>query len=253
MSTVDPVQARQQREEARLGSPGALVGVVIGLVLIVIGAAVEVRALFAIAEFDSAANTDEPPLAIFGMILGLPLLLAGMFTHLGSSRRYTGKLLGSLGVGALPMLFVGFAIGAWWGIASLPAPGALWMLPVGLTVLAALLLVIGAVARLRRRGRRDVLAQLLTSGQITQGTIVEIPETDPSSGGLIAAMTVSFTDLEGTTRWVTKTGQWRRRDLPATGDGATVLYDPARASDTSRIWVAPIGSSTAADFTRWHA
>ena len=253
MSTIDPLEARIRRDEARLGSPGALIGVVIGLSLIVIGAAIEVRALFGFAEFDSAPTTDEPPIAIFGMVVGLPLLLAGMFTHLGSSRRYTGKLLASPGVGALPMLFVGFAIGAWWGVLSLTDPGALWMLPVGLSVVAALLLLLGAVVRLRRRGRRDVLAHLATSGRIVEGTIVEIPEIDPSSGGLLGPVTVSFTDLDGITRWVTKTGQWRRRDLPATGDGATVLYDPASPSDTSRIWVAPVGSSTAADFTRWHA
>jgi hypothetical protein len=253
MSTVDPIEARRRREAARIGSPAALVGVVIGLLMIAVGAALEVRALFGFAEFDGAGDTAEPPLAVFGMIVGLPLLIIGFFVHIGASRRFTGKLISAPVVGPLPILFVGLAVGAWWGVLSLPSPGAFWLVPIGLSILALAFLLLGAVVRARRRSQKDVLAHLLSHGRIEQGLIVEIPEIDPTSGGLLGTVTVKFTDAGGTDRWVQKTGQWPRRDLPVTGDPASVLYDPARPADTSRIWLAPLGSRTAADFTRWHA
>lgn len=110
MSTVNPVEARRQREAARIGSTSAAVGMLIGLALIVLGGAFEVRALFGFAEFDGQQN--DPPLAIFGMILGLPMILVGFFVHIGSSRRFTGRLLSAPGVGPLTMLVFGFALGA---------------------------------------------------------------------------------------------------------------------------------------------
>lgn len=252
MSTVDPVEARRQREAARVGSPGAVVGMVIGLALLVIGAALEVRGLFGLAEFDNMSEGDQPPLAIAGMVIGLPLILAGMFIHIGASRRFTGRLLSAPGVGRTSMLFVGLSIGAWWGVLSLPSQGALWLIPVGATLLTAAMLIAGVVNRIRRRTRRDVLAQLVARGRIAPAVVVEIPEIDASSGGLLGPVTVKFVDANGVDRWVTKHGQWKRADLPATGDAATVVFDPERPSDTSRIWVGPAGSSSAADFERWH-
>jgi hypothetical protein len=253
MSTVDPIEARRRREAARVGSPAALVGVVIGLLLIAIGAALEARAILGFAEFDAMGDTDEPPLAIVGMVVGLPLLIVGFFVHIGASRRFTGKLLSAPAVGPGSILFVGLALGAWWGVLSLPSPGAFWLVPIGLSILAALSLLIGAIARARRRSQKGVLSHLLVHGRIDQGVIVEIPEIDPSSGGLLGTVTVKFTDADGTDRWVQKAGQWPRRDLPVTGDPVSVLYDPALPSETSRIWVAPPGSRTEADFTRWHS
>ncbi|WP_291049726.1 hypothetical protein [Herbiconiux sp.] len=253
MSTVDPIQARERRQAARIGSPAAAVGIVIGLLMILVGAALEMRALFGFAEFDAMGETDEPPLAIVGMVVGLPLLIIGFLVHLGSSRRFTGRLLSAPVVGPVSILFTGLAAGAWWGAFALPEPGAFWLLPIGLSVLSVLSLLLGAVGRARRRSQKDVLAHVLTHGRIQSGVITEIPEIDPSSGGLLGTVTVKFTDATGTDRWVQKAGQWARRDLPATGDPAAVLYDPARPGDTSRIWVAPAGSTTAADFTRWHA
>ncbi|TAJ49842.1 MAG: hypothetical protein EPO52_02570 [Herbiconiux sp.] len=253
MSTVDPVEARAQRERARIGSPGAVVGIVIGLVMIALGAALEVRALYGFAEFDALGDSDGPPLAVFGMIVGLPLMIIGFFVHTGATRRFTGTLLSAPGVGPLSILFVGFAGGAWWGASSVSTTGILWLIPIGVTALALLLLVIGISNRMRRRSRNGVLAHLATHGRIVAAEIVEIPEIDPSSGGLIGPITVTFHDADGTARWVTKTGQWKRRDLPKTGDAASVLFDPGAPDDTSRIWVAPVGSTSAADFSRWHS
>jgi len=253
MSTVDPVEARAQREAARIGSPAAAVGIVIGLALIALGAVLEVRALYGFAEFDALGETEEPPLAIFGMIAGLPLMLLGFFVHIAASRRFTGRLLSAPGVGPLSILFVGFAVGAWWGALSVPTSGALWLIPIGVTVLAVLFLLLGMTSRLRRRTRHNVLVHLVNHGRVAPAEIVEIPVIDPSSGGLLGPVTVKFTDANGVDRWVTKTGQWKERDLLKTGDPASVLFDPTAPDDTARIWVGPAGSSTAADFSRWHA
>lgn len=252
MSLVDPAEARRRRAAARVGSRASLAWVVVGLVCIAVGAALLVRALFGFAELDASGDSGEPPLAVFGMVVGLPLVLLGFFTHIGASRRFTGRLLSAPGIGPGSVLFVGFAVGAWWGVASLADPGALWLVAAGATVLAVVSLAIGVVARARRRAQRAVLDQLVVGGRTTAGVITEIPEVDPSSGGLIGTVTVRFTDAAGMERWVRKTGQWRRSELPATGDPATVLHDPDRPGDESRIWVGPVGSATAADFTRWH-
>jgi len=253
MSTIDPVDARARREAARIGSPGAAAGIVIGLAMIALGAVLEVRALYGFAELDARGGADEPPLAVFGMIVGLPLMIAGFFVHTASSRRFTGRLLSAPGVGPVSILFVGFAGGAWWGALSVSTTGALWLIPIGATVLALLLLLLGVTTRIRRRTRHEALDHLVAHGRITSGEIVEIPEIDPTSGGLLGSVTVMFTDAAGVDRWVTKTGQWRRQDLPKTGDPASVLFDTTAPDDTSRIWVGPPASRTAADFRRWHA
>ena len=251
MSTIDPIEARRRREAAATGSPGALAGVILGLVIIALGAAFETRALFAFGEMTT--ETTEPPLAVFGLAVGVPLLLLGFFAHLGSVRRYTGRLLGSPVAGPLPVLVAGSAIGAWWGLAALPTIDGWWLVPTGLSVAAVLLFVLGRAVRARRRAQHEVLARLVTEGRVVEGRIVEIAEIEPSSGGLLGPVTVTFTDHAGVDRWVTKSGQWTREQLPATGDPASVLYDPADPSDETRIWVAPPGSTTAADFLRWHS
>lgn len=127
------------------------------------------------------------------------------------------------------------------------------MIPAALTLLGALLLIVGVRTRMRRRNRAEALAELLSRGRPVPGVIAEIPEIDPSSGGLIGNVTVSFVDAAGVPRWVTKAGQWKSSDLPKTGDAASVIFDPAKPDDQSSIWVGPAGSATVADFTRWHS
>lgn len=125
--------------------------------------------------------------------------------------------------------------------------------PVVLGAIALVAFVTGTRARLRRRSRRTGLAQVLTTGRIVPGLIVEIAEIDASSGGLIGPITVKFTDLSGVDRWVKKVGQWKRADLPTTGDSAAVLFDPQDPGNTARIWVGPPGSATTAAFRLWHS
>ncbi|MUL84331.1 MULTISPECIES: hypothetical protein [unclassified Mycolicibacterium] len=247
MSTVDPAEVRRRRDAARRGSPSSLAWIFVWDVVVVAGAVLLARAQYAFAEM--SADMSSPPWSTAGWV-GLPLVLLGLLGHFGAARRYTGKLLGSPFIGPVPLMLIGFAIGTWWGWSSVPGT---WMwVPLATTALAAVCVVAAVIARSRRRSRAGVLGALLAGGRIVPGAITDIAEIEPSSGGLIGPVTVMFTDSEGVDRWVTKTGQWRRADLPKNGDAAAVLFDPADPANTRRIWVGPSGSRTGEDFSRWN-
>ncbi|WP_159474466.1 hypothetical protein [Chryseobacterium sp. 18068] len=251
-NTKDPIKMRKQGIAKQKGSMSSLLGILIGHIMISLGGILITRSMFGFLE-QEMTNSNEPPLAIFSMVAGLPLIIFGFFVHTGASRRFTGKLLSSPVIGSGPVLFIGFAIGAWWGALSLPVLGSLWLIPSVLSLIAGLLLLASILVRRRRSVRYDVLTHMIKEGKIAAALITDIPEIDPSSGGLIGTITVKFTDIAGVDRWVQKTGQWKRLDLPKTGDAATVLYDPQHPENNSRIWVGPAGSTTIADFTLWHS
>ncbi|PWN59598.1 hypothetical protein [Chryseobacterium oncorhynchi] len=251
-NTTDPIEMRKQRIARQKGSQGALLGILIGHAMILLGGVLIARSIFGFLEQDMT-NSDEPPLAIFGMIVGLPFIIFGFFVHTGACRRFTGKLLSSPFVGPVPVLFIGFAVGAWWGLLSLSAKGIFWLIPTILSIIAILLLLSNILLRKSRSAKYKVLTRIITEGKITPALITDIPEIDPSSGGLIGTITVKFTDMAGVDRWVQKIGQWKRSDLPKTGDVATILYDPQHPENVSTIWVGPQGSTTIADFTLWHS
>ncbi|MGU3375096.1 hypothetical protein [Chryseobacterium sp. M5A1_1a] len=251
-NTTDPIEMRKQRIARQKGSQAALLGILIGLAMILLGGVLIARSIFGFLEQD-LTNSDEPPLAIFGMVAGLPFIIFGLFVHIGASRRFTGKLLSSPGIGSGPILFIGLAIGAWWGALSLSVLGMLWLIPSILSVIAILLLLTGVLTRMRRSEKYNMLTRMIKEGKITTALITDIPVIDPNSGGLIGTITVKFTDMAGVDRWVQKTGQWHRSDLPKTGDTATVLYDPKHPENVSRMWIGPQGSTTITDFTLWHS
>ncbi|KFF10566.1 hypothetical protein IW15_19715 [Chryseobacterium soli] len=251
-NTIDPIEARKQRIARQKGSKGALLGILIGHAMIFLGGVLILRSVFGFLELN-ITESGEPPLAIFGMAAGLPFIILGLFIHIGASRRFTGKLFSFPGIGPGPVLFTGFAIGAWWGALSLPVQGALWLIPSILTLIAGLLWLSGILLRIRRYAKYNMLTRMIKDGKITAALITDIPEIDPTSGGLIGTVTVKFTDMAGVDRWVQKTGQWKRVDLPKTGDAATVLYDPQHPENISTIWVGPPGSTTITDFTLWHS
>jgi hypothetical protein len=151
VSTRDQLRASQHRDASKVGSPTAVAGIVIGLVLIAAGAAVQVRALFSVAELDTARDLSELSLPVFGLVIGVPLLLAGFFVHIAANLRFPGKLTRTPGIGRAAVLFIGLSTGAWWGLASVPSSRALWLIPVAVTVPAVLLLV--REVRTRRRPR----------------------------------------------------------------------------------------------------
>lgn len=251
-NTTDPIEMRKQRIARQQGSRAALLGILIGHAMIVLGGVLIARSIFGFLEQDMT-NSDEPPLAIFGMTAGLPFVIFGLFVHISASRRFTGKLLSSPVVGPGPVLFIGLAAGAWWGALSLPVMGTLWLIPTILSIIAGAFLLTGILIRMGRAARYNILTRMIKEGKITVALITDIPTIDPTSGGLIGTITVKFTDIAGVNRWVQKTGQWNRHELPQTGDAATVLYDPKHPENVSTIWVGPPGSATVKDFTLWHS
>ncbi|WP_293942672.1 MULTISPECIES: hypothetical protein [unclassified Sphingobacterium] len=251
-NTTDPIARRKQRTTRQRGSKAALCGILIGHAMILVGGMLVVRSLFGFLE-ENVTNAGEPPLAIFGMAGGLPFIIFGFFVHIGACRRFTGKLLSSPGVGAGPILFLGFALGAWWGVLSLPVLGLLWLIPTILTAIALLFLSISVFLRMRRSTKNDLLRRMINEGKIAAALITDIPAIEPSSAGLIGTITVRFTDMNGVHRWVQKIGQWKRQDLPQIGGIATVLYDPRQPENDAGIWVGPPGSTTVTDFTFWHS
>lgn len=252
MSLIDPAETRRQREAARRGSGLAVVVMVIGLVVTFAGGVMMMRAMIGFAEIE--AGTEQPPWAIFLMVVGLPAIIVGIPLHLGGASRYSGRLAAAPVVGPLTVMLAGLAAGCWWGLLTTDGLAAVWrIVTIALTALTVLSLVLGALGRRRRRLRRSRLDTLVRTGRVVPGVVTEIAEIDASSGGLIGPITVKFTDDRGADRWVQKIGQWKRAALPRNGDPAAVLFDPADPGDTDRIWVGPAGSRSAAEFTAWHS
>ncbi|MFT4085346.1 MAG: hypothetical protein QM638_22425 [Nocardioides sp.] len=252
MSIYDPIEERRRRRAARHGSKPSAVMLVIGWVVALVGGVLELRSIYGFAGV--TGDADQPTSAIVFQVIGLPAILLGLFLSFTGASRYTGRLLAVPFVSPLTIMFAGFAVGAWWGLSDLGDPDlVLSTLPPVLSALTALMLLAGIRARLRRRARRGALEELVVTGRIVPGLITDIPEGDPNADGLIGPVTVRFTDSAGVDRWVQKVGQWRRTELPKTGDPAAVLFDPGDPGNTGHTWVGPLGSVTAADFSRWHS
>ncbi len=254
MSTTDPVAERRRREAARRGSPTTAVGLVVTGALTAIGAGLVAATLLAFASIGDFTEAPLFPWPALGLALGIPALVVGSIVHSGLARRFTGRALEYPVVGPLTIQLLGAAIGAWVGwLAPVAGPpgGVWWLVPVGLTALALLTLVTGIRGRLGKRAARESLAAQLATGRITAGEVTAIPEIGPDSGGLLGEIVVRFVDDAGTERWVQRLGQWKRHELPKTGDTVAVLFDPAAPGDTKRIWIGPADSRTVEDFSRW--
>lgn len=257
MSTTDPVAERRRREAAKLGAPRYAVALVISGAVIALGAGVLAAMLLGFGAMDEFTEAAPFPWPGLGMVIGLPALILGFLAHTGFARKYTGRPLDYPLVGPLTLMLGGGAIGGWIGWAGWFAPagsrpgGLWWLVPAGLTVLAALSLASGAGSRIRKRAGRRTLAEVLVSGRITAGEATAIPDISPESNALLGEIVVRFVDDAGTERWVQRLGQWKRPELPKTGDTVAVLFDPAAPGDTKRIWIGPADARTAEDFSRW--
>lgn len=248
MSIVDPAEARRRRALQQQGSPAALRRVVFWDLVLVVGATLLARALFAFAAVPSEQE-NPPAIWIAAAWVGLPAVILGLSRHADAVRRYRGSYTGGPFPGPLALLLVGFAAGSWWGSAD--AVAVLLWIPLVVTAVAVLAIIVAVLRRARRNGNARELAAVLVAGRIVPGVITGIAEIDPSSGGLIGPITVRFTDTAGVDRWVTKTGQWSASDLPRDGDSVDVLFDPAEPGNVGRIWIGPEGSRDPADFSRW--
>jgi len=285
MSTIDPVQRRAERAAARQGSPGGILRHVVLQTLqfvaaVVFGMGLVVMAdLSRVTELNSVFGTWDSRLE--GMIWAFPVGLMGMIS-LGiavafSAGRITGRPMSFPVVGPATVVLVGIALGftllapgmtppdqvgvrldpsfgdseAWgpaewiWYRLDVWGPALLW-------VLAAAAAALGITARLRRRARRDLLADLVATGALVPGEVTEAPMPSPEAANTIARITVRYSDQLGTVRWVEPTIAVRTRDLPAAGATVAVVYDRNAPGDVQRIFVGPADARTADDFRRWN-
>ncbi|PWD50660.1 hypothetical protein C8046_08330 [Serinibacter arcticus] len=288
MSTIDPARVRRERSQARQGSFGAAIGVVLGNLLILAGGASAGWATagdtflgqfrdHALNHFFAESPTDLGPSGfdLVALPVGIVLPIIGMFVLTAAARAYTGQIMSFPLVGPLTVWLAGFAAGLTARIHEWPPP-----LTVGVRVdesfgedevwsstdwawyhadrwipwvavgVALLSLVTGVIARARRAGRRRELDRLVLKGQRTIGDVTEIPTLTEGSA-LLAPWTVHFVDRSLTDRWVTSSGKFPRDDLPRVGDRVTVLYDPAAPGDRRRIYLGGLEAHTAEDFLRW--
>ncbi|MEU2948975.1 DUF3592 domain-containing protein [Nocardiopsis alba] len=279
MSTVDPAAAREARLRRLVGSPKALILTLVGgLTLVLAGGAVgyavsaimdRVRVSTVNSVFSDTESTMAywvTPIAAIGSIIGF---LA--YSHW--SHRYSGGR--SIHPRPVTLWFLGIAVTMWWATTYLWAPvdmvgtaidpvfgeheawgtGAWfsyamrWWAPGLATIVFVLSLVFGFLSRVRERRGRELLGRLLREGTRTTGEVTELTlPVSNDSGPSVTHWTFSFTDLRGQRRWVQRIQRLPRGRVLSIGGPVTVLYDPSRPHDTSRIFVALEGGDRAEDY-----
>ena len=271
MSTVDPRILRAEKQE-RSRRSGRRVGVVIILGIVHaglwalagygFGQIFDTMRLMAINQvgdgWDSRFDGTMPILFIAGVVLGA---LLG-FAVTGAA----GRLLGMAGATLLPVFTgaAGIAIGLalfypeWTppesygqllgftdGDASTPWDTSAWIqywMPVWLPVvfgIAAVILLVAVVltaSGARRKAKR--VAERVTTGRKVAGVVTEVLPTGMEINGLPRLQfTVTFRDLAGIDRWVTKKGNFSPAALPRAGDAAVVWFDPLNPGSEKDIAV----------------
>ncbi|RXZ47541.1 hypothetical protein ESP57_13405 [Agromyces fucosus] len=111
------------------------------------------------------------------------------------------------------------------GASLLDFPGWLGLLFIAFGVFVWVMTFV-ARGRQRRRSAREL--QTLTDGVETTATVTRVPPgPNPSSRGLWAAVTFTFTDASGAQRWVERTMLIRRAGDVKVGDTTRLWYDRA--------------------------
>ncbi|MGX5697627.1 hypothetical protein ACWKWP_15620 [Agromyces soli] len=283
MSTIDPAAARRERLERQQGSLGAaLAAAFSGLLLVATGAMtaygfaafldqfriMSLNSVF--STWDSQMGSPFPwlPIGIVGSIVAWAL-------YVRWNHRYSGTTARFVGPGPLSVLLIGLVGGLWFGCLSWTAPDevgtavdptlgedepwdagawifytAQWWLPIGFTVLALAAFTAGMLGRRARTARGELLDRLLISGRRAEGVVTESTTPSGEASWNIFSLTVKFTDLTATDRWVTRAVKYRSAEVPPVGAPMTVLYDPSAPGDESRIFLASGPATTADDFRR---
>lgn len=110
----------------------------------------------------------------------------------------------------------------------------------GLILLAfAVLVTLGGLrARSRVRSRARTQDAAVASGTRATAVVTDVPPgPDPSSRGLWAKVTFTFTDLSGTQRWVQRPLLIRRSGDVSLGDTTLLWYDSSNPGDDASIVV----------------
>ncbi len=272
MSTVDPQQARREREARHRRTPLALAMTVLGGLLVTAAGAVGGAAIgqFVLvfrmmnlnSVFSDSPDPDTVPWAAPVAVVGT-LAAAAVYTRW--NHRWSGRTTDVAGIGVLPLWLVGAAAFLWWTTQTQwPAPdrvgtavdptfghdeawsagdwvwyATVWWVPALVTLLAVLACTAGGVTRLGRGSRRARLTDVLQQGQRTTGEVTAVSgATTPDASRTLLRWTFTFVDLQGVRRWVERTEGFAHGEGPVLGHVVTVLYDPARPGDRKRIFAA---------------
>ncbi|RDH98546.1 hypothetical protein DEU32_105141 [Curtobacterium sp. AG1037] len=270
MSTVDPQQARREREARFRRTPLALAMTVLGGLLVVAAGAVGGAAIgqfvlvFRMMNLNSVfSHSPDPDTALWAAPVAVVGTLVAAAVYTRWNHRWSGRTSDVAGIGVLPLWLVGAAAFLWWTTQTQwPAPdrvgtevdptfghdqawsvgdwvwyATVWWLPALVTVFAVLACVAGGVTRLGRGSRRARLTDVLQQGSRTTGEVTAVSgATTPDAARTLLRWTFTFVDLQGVRRWVERTEGFAPGEGPELGRAVTVLYDPARPGDRKRIF-----------------
>ncbi|WP_187977355.1 hypothetical protein [Mycetocola sp. JXN-3] len=284
MSTTDPLAAAHTRlREYRGSGRAAFLTTLWGILLLASGAtlAYAFSGLFDLlraATLNSIfSDTPDGPLGAHFFWL-LPIGFIGSLLSFALHRiwgtRFTGTLFTPV-LGTLTIALIGWSIAAWyaaslfvrpdrigttvdpafgqnepWGVWAWIMYAGRWWWPGIITTLCVISLIIGVVSRARRRRRTMILDGLLTGGRRTPGLITSAPTASPDAARVLGRLTIQFTDSAGTRRWIQPTVRLERALIPAVGSTVTVLFDPLKPGDTTRIFWSFGPGTTREEFTQ---
>lgn len=284
MSTVDPQQARREREARYRGSTPALTMTVVGALLVVAAGVIgglavsdfvlRFRMMTVNSIFSDSPDPETHLWAAPSAVVGT-LVAVGVYTRW--NHRWSGRTTDLVGLGPLPLWLVGATACTWWatttqwpapdrvGVAVDPTFGhdetwgvgtwiwytAVWWLPGLLTVVTVLALVAGGATRVGRGNRRARLTDVMANGRRTTGEVTAISGgTTPDASRTLLRWTFSFVDLHGVRRWVERTEGFTHGTAPVLGGTVTVLFDPARPGDRKRIFTTTGSGDDPEDYLR---
>lgn len=227
MSTVDPEIARAKRAMRR----PSIALVIILLLLLLAGGMLCGYGYAGMASFESVG---EPPIgAIVGAAGGMPLTIFAsiLWTWAVIKRPDIG-----LAYGFAAVLF-GAGIGVMLESRGRADDVASWI-AWGLVGGGGLLLVLGIAAAGGRtsQSRRD--RETLRTGTLTTATVTNKGyDFFRESSRILATVTFTFVDLQGTRRWVKKTALIEQSDPIVDGQTTRLWYNAAEPGDTKQIVV----------------
>ena len=283
MSLIDPREAEARKTADLQGTPAALAATIVAGLCVLLSAALigfaaaAVFDQFRITSINSVFSSWDTriPVAVRGW--GLPLgIIASIFStaqYAKWNHRFTGRSTSFAGLGPLTIVLLGLTAGIWlattlwtepdavgvavdptfsrdepWDVGGWVLYSAKWWLP-GLFALLTVLSLVGRVASGRQRSRRSaIVEELIRTGALVDAEVLEAPLPAAEASRMAAALLVSFTDRQRSTRFVRCTALLRPSELPPVGAHLPLLFDPAASGDVKRIFLSPTGGTSPEDF-----
>jgi hypothetical protein len=227
MSLSDPNETRRARSDRRRP---IVRGIVTAVLLLSSATAGLVWGRLFVSGFEHVDVSTEVLAVVSAIVAWMSYLLFSIATF-GSWRAAPVVLGVALVLPGLGLLWAR----AEGGGALLEFPGWLGLLFIGLGVLVW---VMTAVARRGQRRREAQEVRTVSTGTETTATVTHVPDgPNPTSRGLWAAVTFTFTDSASTQRWVERSMLIRREGDVRVGDTTRLWYDASDPGADARIVV----------------